>query len=463
MLHKRMVGRTLWAGLISMLALLLAACGGGLAPQTGNAGAGAASTAAGAPTVSAGGAAKTSGATAAAGATSTTGAAGTSASDGSELVIGASLPLTGKEGRVGNFYKEGYETAVKQYNDKGGVKVGNQQRRVKLIVLDNQTSPTTSSSQYERLVTQEKVDFLLGSYSSPLVSADSVVAQRYKIPYVNGGGAASDIYSKGNKYLFGALSSVENLAKAQMDWLKTMQDTGKLTAKPAKIALIWENTDHGKDFQKGIQDYTKANPDRFQVVIDEGFELGGQDYTSLLTKVKSANADLFMADAHLEDFILMQRQYREQGLHHQMVTYGARGTEKDARDQLGKDGVSGIVSATWWTSDLPYPEVKEFINYYKSTHKDAVPQWYQALGYETAHILLNSIEIAGTADREKVRDTLAAYNQPSILPGHKTYFKPNGQIDNPFVVVQNNPEGKSIVIYPADVKTGDAIMPLPKK
>src|SRR6266498_2964788 len=446
------------APLVTLLALavmILSACGGGLAGPAGPGGA--TPGAAGAPAATAAGAAP-------AGATTVAEAPSTAAGSGcaNDVFVGASLPLTGKEARVGGFYKDGYETAVKQWNDKGGIDIGGQKKQIRLTILDNQTNPTNSVSQYERLVTQDKVDFLLGSYSTLLVSADNIVAERYKIPYMGGGGAASEIYSKGNKYLFGALSSVQNLAKTEMAWLKDMQDAGKLTAKPAKIALVWENTDHGKDFQRGVQDYAKASSDRFQVVLDESFELGGQDFSSLLGKVKAAGADLFLADAHLEDFILMHRQYLEQGLYHQVVTYGARGSEKDAKDQLGVDAVAGIVSATWWSPDLPYPQVKDFVAYWKQTHKDATPAWYHALSYETANVLFNAIQKAGICDHDKVRDTLANYNEPSILPGNKTYFTQTGQIDNPFVIVQNDLSGKSVLIYPKDIATGEAIIPMPK-
>ncbi len=449
--------RSMGLTLLSTLLLILSACGGGggLAPQ-GDTGA----VAPGAPEgQTAPPAGATTGSSAAAPAQ---GGAASGGECGTEVLVGASLPLTGKEARVGGFYRDGYETAVKQWNEKGGIDVGGQKKQIRLTLLDNQTNPTTSVSQFERLVTQDGVNFLLGSYSTLLVSADNIVAERYKIPYVNGGGAASAIYEKGNRYLFGTLSAVENMASTQMQWLKELQDAGKLTAKPAKIALIWENTDHGKDYQTGVQNFVKENPDRFEVVIDESFELGAQDFTSLLTKVKSANADLFMADAHLEDFILMERQRREQGLYHQMVTYGARGSEKDAREQLGNEAVAGIVSGTWWNAALPYPETKQFVDYWKSTHNGDVPQWYHAISYEAANTLFNSIQKAGTCDREKVRDTLASYNETSILPGNKTYFKENGQIDNPFVIVQNTPEGESIVVYPKDIATGEAIMPMPK-
>jgi branched-chain amino acid transport system substrate-binding protein len=381
---------------------------------------------------------------------------------GDEVLVGASLPLTGKEARVGGFYREGYEAAVRQWNEqKGGIEINGEKKQIRLTVLDNTTNPTTSVQQYERLVTQDQVDFLLGSYSTLLVSADNIVAERYQIPYVNGGGAASEIYTKGNKYLFGVLSSVENLAETQMDWVSKMQDAGKLP-KPGKVALVWENTDHGKDYQTGVQNYAENNPDRAEVVVDESFELGGQDFTSLLRNVKTADADFFMADAHLEDFILMHRQYLEQGLYHEVVTYGARGSEKDAKEQLGTDAVAGVISATWWSPELPYPEVKEFVSYWEETHDGSTPAWYHALSYEAANTLFNAIQQAGTCDREQVRETLAQYDEKSILPGNRTYFTETGQIDSPFVIVQNDMEGNSVLIYPEDVATGDPIVPMPE-
>ncbi len=442
--------------LILVFVLLLAACGGGASGgvggnqgnQTGGAGAGTGASqgvASGTP----------------AGAGNNQGAATGSGCAGDQIVIGASLPLTGKEARVGGFYRDGYETAVKFWNEKGGITVNGQKKQIKLNVLDNTTNPTTSVSQYERLVTQDKVDFLLGSYSTLLVSADNVVAQRYKIPYVNAGGAASAIYSRGNKYLFGVLSSVVNLATTEMDLLKAQQDAGKLK-KPANIALIWENTDHGKDFQQGVQAYAKKHPDRFKVVIDETFELGGQDYSSLLRKVKGSKADLFLADAHLEDFILMHRQYTEQGLNHQVVTYGARGSEKDAKEQLGNKAVAGVLSATWWSPELPYPQAKEFVEYYSKNHNGEMPAWYQALSFEAANTLFNSIQKAGSCDKEKVRDTLAKYNEPSLLPGNKTYFTETGQINNPFVVVQNTTKGESVLVWPKDIASAEPMIPMPK-
>jgi len=90
-----------------------------------------------------------------------------------------------------------------------------------------------------------------------------------------------------------------------------------------------------RDFGKGLVERAKAKPQNYQVVMNEAFDLHGKDFTPLLQKVKAANANAFMADAHLDDYITMQRQYKQAGLHHEYVTYGARGPEKSAREALG--------------------------------------------------------------------------------------------------------------------------------
>ena len=381
-----------------------------------------------------------------------------------ESVIGAALPLTGTEARAGGFFKVGYEMATDEINKDGGIMVKEVGKKlpVRLILQDDQTDKNLTRNLYERLATVDKVNFFLGGYSTALGVAHAPVADQYKIPYVTGGEAAQEIFQRGQKYAFGTLSSVENLATSTMDWLKYWQDQGKL-AKPGKIALIWENSAHGKDYQRGVQNFVNANKDRFTIAIDEQFQYpGATDHRPLLQKVRSQNADFFLVDAHLEDYTLMQRQYAELGMYHQVVTYGARGPEKSARDQLGKSS-DGVAAANWWSPELPYPSSKAFTERFKAKYNNTVPEWYHALGYTAAMTLFKSIENSGSLDREKVRDALAKTDiKDAIIPGQRVYFKENGQIDNPFVVTQNLPNGSVPIVWPLEAKTGEGILPLPK-
>ena len=381
------------------------------------------------------------------------------------IVIGATLPLTGAESRIGGFYKEGYDLAFDEVNAQGGLAVGDRKLPVALQLLDDTSTQATAVSLADRLVNNDRVDFLLGTYSSHLVQAQSTVAEQNAVPYVNGGGGATDIYTRKYKYLFGLLAPVELLGETLMRWVDEQQAAGKLP-RPAKVALVWENTAHGKDFRRGIQDFAKKGAGRYQVVVDESFELNGKDFGALLGKVKASGADLFLADAHLPDYITMHRQYVSSGLCNKVVSYGARGSEKGARDALGQDNVAFVLSAVWWNSQLAAKQggiTQRFVDAFKARHHRE-PEWYQALGYETARVLFEAIHQAGSTDREAVRKKLAELRIPSILPGGEVTFPADKgqQAQNAFVVQQNLPDGTSPIVYPKEVATGQGVAPNPR-
>jgi branched-chain amino acid transport system substrate-binding protein len=385
------------------------------------------------------------------------------APSGAEVLIGATLPLTGAESRIGGFYKEGYDLAFEEANRNGGINVGGKKMPVKLLLLDDTSTQATAASLADRLINSDKVNFLLGTYATNLVEAQSVVAEQNQIPYVNGGGAATSIYKRGYKWVFGLLAPVELLAESMMKWVDSEQQAGHLP-KPATIALVWENTSHGKDFRKGVTDFANKGGN-YKVVVDESFELSGKDFSALLGQVKAAKADLFLADAHLPDYITMQRQYVTSGLCNKVISYGARGSEKQAADALGKKNVQYIVSAVWWSALLAdkNPQAKKFVDTFKAKYQGRVPEWYQALGYETAHTLFTVIEQAGSLDRNAIREKLAAYKQPSLLPGGELTFPAEfgQQVHAPFVVQQNMPDGSAPIVAPADSATGKGVAPNP--
>jgi branched-chain amino acid transport system substrate-binding protein len=379
-----------------------------------------------------------------------------------KIVIGSTLPLTGTESKTGGRMKQGYELAVELENADGGIDLGGKKVPVELKQLDDTTDQAKAVNLAQRLITQDKVNFFLGTYSTALVEAQSTVAEQNKIPYVNGGGAATSIYARGYKWVFGTLAPVENLATTEMEWINEQQAAGHLP-KPARVAVVWENTSHGKDFHLGVEEFIKAHSADYQIVTDESFALDGKDFSAVLNKVRSDKADLFMVDAHLPDFITMHRQYLSAKMCNQLVTYGARGSEQDAREALGQQGVSYILSAVWWNKQLGDKGLnREFIDAYQAKYH-AEPEWYQATSYEAARALLTAIAKASSVDKQKVRDQLAQLDIDSILPGGKLSFPDDhgGQADYKFVVQQNLPDGSSPIIYPADVATGQGVAPNP--
>ena len=373
--------------------------------------------------------------------------------------IGAVLPLTGKESKIGGAFKAATELAVKEVNDAGGLQVGKQKMKIDLRLLDDTSDGPKSAQLVEQLIVQQKVHAIIGGYGSQLVQAQSVVPERYGVPFISGGAGASSIYGR-SKWVFGTLSPVESLAQTQMEFLSDLQKSGKLKT-PLKITLLKENTEHGRDFDNGVTAFAKAHPKQFSVVLDESFELYAPDFKPLLSRVEKAKGDIFMCDAHLEDYIAMQRQYTQMGLYHQMVTYGARGADEAARKGLGA-ATDYIFASGWWSGLLPYPQVKAFNAKWEKAAGSA-PQWYHAAAYETARALFTAIQKAGSLNPEAIRASLARLElKDSILPGGVLKFSKTGEATLPFVVTQNKPGGKLDLVWPKTAKTGDPVAPIPK-
>src|SRR5215471_17607791 len=152
-----------------------------------------------------------------------------------EIRLGAVLPVTGKESKIGSAYKQATEFAVKEVNDAGGLDVGGKRVKIDLRLLDDTSEASKSAQLVEQLMAQQKVHAVIGGYGSQLVQAQSVVPDRYGLPYVAGGAGARSIYGR-SKWVFGTLSPVDVLSQTQMDFLASLAAAGKLK-KPLKIAL----------------------------------------------------------------------------------------------------------------------------------------------------------------------------------------------------------------------------------
>jgi len=382
----------------------------------------------------------------------------------SDISIGVVMPITGREAKPGQYQKEGIELAIKQINDSGGIYVKSLKKKLPIreVFYDDGSDSARSASLVERAMTSDNVVGMVSGYSTALGEPESVMPDRYQTPWITPGAAASSIFSHGYQYTFGTLSSVENLGYTSAQFLGSLVDQGKLK-KGLTIAMAVENTDHGKDYVNGIKKWVGENPGYFTVVFDEKFALGGTDFSGLLQKVKAAHADIFLSDAHLQDYVTMQRQYLQSGMSHEIVSYGARGPEVDARKALGA-GVDYLFAGIWWSSDLKYPQVTKFNADYTAFTGHPPDSWYAATAYDAMRMMAQAIEKAGSLDKTAIRDQLRSRElKNSLLPGQTLKFGPNGQVANPFVIVQNKPDGKVDIVFPPDAATGPAVAPIPRK
>jgi branched-chain amino acid transport system substrate-binding protein len=380
-----------------------------------------------------------------------------------EIRIGVVMPITGREAKPGQYQREGIEFAIKQINDGGGIfiKARGKKLPIKEIFYDDGSDQSRSAGMVERAMSSDGVVGVIGGYSTALGEAESVMPDRYQTSWITPGAGATTIFSRGYEYVFGTLSPIDLLGYTTAQYLGDLVDKGKLS-KGLKIALALENTDHGIDYGRGIDNWNHEHPGYFSVVFSEKFELGSADFSGLLQKVKNAHADIFLADAHLQDYITMYRQYIQNGMYHQMISYGARGPEADARKALGA-ATDYIFAGIWWSSRLAYPQVKKFNADFQAFTGHPPDSWYPATAYDAMRALATAIERAGSLDKTAIRDQLRKVElKDSILPGQVLRFGKNGQIQGFFVIVQNKPEDKVDIVFPLDAATGETIAPKPK-
>ena len=178
--------------------------------------------------------------------------------------------------------------------------------------------------------------------------------------------------------------------------------------------------------------------------------------------MKAASVDLFLVDAHLPDYITMHRQYVAAGLCHKVVSYGARGGEKDAIKALGQENVNYVLSGVWWSAQLAEqarPVARSSWTRSRRSTAAARRSGSRRSATRARARCSHAIQQAGTVDREAVREKLAAMKMPSLLPGGTLEFKAEfgQQAQNPFVVQQNQPDGTSPIIYPKDVASAPGV------
>src|SRR5881396_2115602 len=129
------------------------------------------------------------------------------------IKIGASLSLTGTYAKPGTYQKEGYDVCAEEVNGKGGL-LG---RKIEFVLYDDQSNPATGVKLYEKLITEDKVDAVMGPYSSPITEAVANISEKYKKVMVSPLAATTSIFKKGRKYIFMVISPAEAYLEGLID------------------------------------------------------------------------------------------------------------------------------------------------------------------------------------------------------------------------------------------------------
>jgi branched-chain amino acid transport system substrate-binding protein len=374
------------------------------------------------------------------------------AADCDEIVIGSAISLTGKYATNGVHAKNGYEYAITKIKEDGGVKIGDKCYNFRVIYYDDESKGDRGATLAERLISQDKVQFMLGPYSSGMTKAIAPVTEKYKIPMVEAEGASRSLFNKGYKYLFAVLSTSEQyLASAISLAAEKAKESGR-SVSSVKVAIAVENDPFSLDIRAGVsEDAAKLG---MKVVIDEKLPRDLSDMSAILTKVKLLKPDVLIVSGHSKGAATAVRQIGEQNIKVPMIAI----THCEAADVTGKFGVAAndFLCSTQWSETLSYKDpLFGSAAQYEKGFKAAYPEYAdKKVPYQTAqasaavYVYKDAFERAGSLDKEKVRDAISATDMMTFYGGIK-FSAAGNNIAKPMVLrqIQN---GKYNVVAPSE-------------
>ncbi len=359
-----------------------------------------------------------------------------------DIVLGASVQLTGPSANTGRYYKDAYEFAVDKINEAGGIDVGGEKHKLALKIYDNQSDVNLSVRQYTQLVSQDKVDLLLGPFASNFALADSAVSEKYQIPMVEGGGASDQIFSRKFKYIFGTLAPASNYFGSTVKMLK------ELDPAPKSVALLYADDAFDVSVAKGTRSLLKDAG--LTTSMDEKYSSNASDFNSLLSQLKSNNSDAVLVAGHETEILNFIRQAKSLAVAPKMYSFTVGVPSADFRKALGKDANYAFGMTAWLPTadkkDKWFGDAAQFAEAYKAKY-GYEPDYHAASGAADVEAVAQAIMDAGGTDHAKVRDALAKLKLDSLYG--TVAFGDNGQIDLPQTVIQVQ-DGKVEAVYGAN-------------
>lgn len=366
--------------------------------------------------------------------------------------IGFSLSLTGAYAEVGKYQDEGYDLWRRHVNESSQKLLG---RPIELIKYDDQSDPATAARLFEKLITDDKVDFVLGPYSSATTQAAAPVVERHGFPMLCAGASSESIFKRGFENVFMTYSPAGEYLNGAIDIAKTKG--------LKRIAAINENTLFPKDSIAGAIEKAKAAG--LEIVVQESYPKGVTDLSAILTRIRDANADAIFAGSYFQDAVLLVKQAKELDVNPKMiaVTVGAA-LDSFGRD-LGKDAEYIFGSSQWEPNpDLPYPGIKRFIADYKKTYgRD--PDYHSSSGYQAGEVLAIALEKIekydrnNDGDRERLRETIRGLDVMTVN-GRFKVERTGLQVGHDILLIQWL-EGEKVVVWPSQYATGQYVFPMP--
>lgn len=368
------------------------------------------------------------------------------------IVIGGTLGLTGVYSGPSAGYKAAYNYWLEQVNAHGGL-LG---RPVVMKIYDDESKPTTAQQLYQRLINEDNVDLLLAPYTTVVGGAVVPITERAGKILFDAGFVSKELHSKSKLLVTSWPYQEPEYSKPLFEYLSTLP----ADQKPKTLAVATAQNPFtlvvrdGFNGEGGVLNLAKAAG--IDVVFNEAYDTKATDLTSLVQKAKSSNADVFIALSLPNDGALMAKTVQQVGYKPKFYCQcGSQVTTLPNWPDLG-DAARNVFSTTTAWPTQNNAGLKDLTTHMLDTlHAPALPA-YAAVGYAILQVMQQSVEGAKTLDQQALRDYIGKHTFKTA--GGDLTYNPDGTVKFGALLVQFQKDGNQ-VIWPADAKTGDAVVP----
>jgi branched-chain amino acid transport system substrate-binding protein len=351
--------------------------------------------------------------------------AGCGGTTGGTVKVALVFPMTGDAATFGQSSKEGAELAIKEWNDKGGING----QKIEWVIGDDRCDPQEARNAANKVVTQDKVKFIVGAVCSSASIPISEVAGANKVIQVSptSTNPLVTVDEKGvvKPYIYRAcfIDPFQGTVMANFA-------TNNLKAKTAAVVL-----DQGNDYVRGLAEFFKAQFEKNggKIAVWETYTKDDTDFSAVLSKVAAAKPDVFFIPDYYAKVSLIAKQAKEKGITAPLL--GGDGWDSSQLDVVATEG--GYYSNHYDPSDTR-PIVVDWLAKYAAAYKGSdgkgkVPDALATLAYDAANLLFTGIKNAGSTDPDKVRAAMDAISFDAVS-GKITFDKSHNPVKSAVVV-----------------------------
>jgi branched-chain amino acid transport system substrate-binding protein len=372
------------------------------------------------------------------------------------LLFGAAVSLSGPLANEGRLTKEGYDFWMRYVNAHGGLHVGTGTYDVAILYADDESNPPTTARLLEKMIGESHVDFILGPYGSSPTFAGAAVAERHRVPMVEGGGAAERIFNQGYRFTFGVLSPAHKYLTGIIEF------SVRRDPRPRTVAISAASDPFSLEVQQGA--VQSANDHGIRVVYADRYTDDPVTVAAAAAAIKAANPDIVLNAGHLQDALQLHRALKEQRVGAKIYGYSVGPDTPEFRTVLGRDA-QAVLGSSQWSGAVTYAGESGFYRtaraYAEAFAREVghAPDYHNAAASAVGLAFQYALQRARTTDREAVRDALARLDVVTFF-GLVKFDARGVNVWKPMVV--NQIQGESLVtIYPYRLADAAPVYPAP--